>query len=265
MPHNDWQRRIARAEKLGAQFTYAAEILRFYTAIARFQERLAAEIRELTAGTGSVSLMEPLPTHLTGRFADFLRLVEHQGPEPLKQDARDLQNANASSRVECLTTFWRREEPGMPDRGSYDFFARAFLQPHAMNLRESSGFRWSGPTPFVCPFCKRKPGAGVLRPLGEGGQRSLICSFCLAEWEFRRIVCPGCGEEDHAKLPVYSADDLEHVRVEACDSCRLYIKTIDMTKSGLADPVVDEMASIPLDIWAQEHGYAKLQRNLLQL
>ena len=114
--------------------------------------------------------------------------------------------------------------------------------------------RWSGPTPYLCPFCKRKPGLGVLRPLGDGGQRSLVCSFCLAEWEFRRIVCPGCGEENHAKLPVYTAEELKHVRVEACDSCRTYIKTVDMTKSGLAEPIVDEMASIPLDLWAAEAG-----------
>jgi FdhE protein len=101
--------------------------------------------------------------------------------------------------------------------------------------------------------------------LGDGGQRSLVCSFCLAEWEFRRIVCPGCGEENHAKLPVYTAEELKHVRVEGCDSCRSYIKTVDMTKSGLAEPIVDEMAAIPLDLWAQKQGYTKLQTNLMQL
>ena len=104
-----------------------------------------------------------------------------------------------------------------------------------------------------------------MRPLGEGGQRSLICSFCLAEWEFRRIVCPGCGEEDPVKLPIYAAEELQHVRVEACDSCKTYIKTVDLTKSGLGEPVVDEMASVALDLWAQMRGYTKLQVNLLQL
>jgi FdhE protein len=64
---------------------------------------------------------------------------------------------------------------------------------------------------------------------------------------------------------VYSAEEFKHVRVEACDSCRTYIKTVDMTKSGRAEPIVDEMASIPLDMWARESGYAKLQCNLLQL
>ena len=53
--------------------------------------------------------------------------------------------------------------------------------------------------------------------------------------------------------------------MEACDSCRSYIKTVDLTKSGLAEPIVDEMASIPLDLWAQKQGYTKLQSNLMQL
>jgi len=36
-----------------------------------------------------------------------------------------------------------------------------------------------------------------------------------------------------------------------------------LTKMGLAVPVVDELATIPLDLWARKHGYQKLQINLL--
>lgn len=78
-------------------------------------------------------------------------------------------------------------------------------------------------------------------------------------------MCPGCGEEDHAKLPVYVAEEMKHVRVEACDSCKTYIKTVNMTTQGRAEPIVDEMAAVPLDVWAQSRGYAKLQANLMQL
>ena len=34
-------------------------------------------------------------------------------------------------------------------------------------------------------------------------------------------------------------------------------------RHGLADPLVDELASIPLNLWAQERGYIKLHPNLL--
>jgi formate dehydrogenase maturation protein FdhE len=38
-----------------------------------------------------------------------------------------------------------------------------------------------------------------------------------------------------------------------------------LSRNALAVPIVDEMASIPLDLWAQERGYRKLEVNLLGL
>jgi FdhE protein len=274
MAQNEWQRRIARAEELGAQYSFAAEILRFYVAVARFQETFSGELsksleRSSAEADGVASDAEafarPLRPDLAGRFGRFLSVVEQSGPDPLREAARELRHGGEDSHFQLLTAFWNETGTGALPPGPRDFFARAFLQPHAAVLRSRSTLHWSGPVPYLCPFCNRKPGLGVLRPLGDGGQRSLVCSFCLAEWEFRRIVCPGCGEENPAKLPVYTAEELKHVRVEACDSCRTYIKTVDMTKSGWAEPIVDEMASIPLDLWAQKQGYTKLQPNLLQL
>jgi formate dehydrogenase maturation protein FdhE len=55
------------------------------------------------------------------------------------------------------------------------------------------------------------------------------------------------------------------VRVEACDTCHHYIKTIDLTKDGRAVPVVDELAAIPLSLWAAENGYRKVSTNFLGL
>jgi FdhE protein len=262
---NEWQRRIARAEELSSQYSFASEILRFYGAVARFQEKVSGEIGSFSVaksvGGNGEALARPLPGKVGWRFGQFLAVVEERGTTALRDAAAELRASGGDSWWQLLADFWEGNESAAPS--PQNFFARAYLQPYAVGLR--SGMRWSGSTPHICPFCKRKPGLGVLRPLGDGGQRSLICSFCLAEWEFRRIVCPGCGEEDHAKLPVYTAEELKHVRVEGCDSCRLYIKTVDMTKMGRAEPIVDEMAAIPLDLWAERQGYTKLQRNLLQM
>lgn len=54
-------------------------------------------------------------------------------------------------------------------------------------------------------------------------------------------------------------------RVDACDTCHYYIKTVDLTKNGRAVPVVDELAAIPLSLWAAENGYMKVSTNLLGL
>ncbi len=269
------QRRIERAEELAAQYPFAAEVLRFFVPVARFQdESYGSGEKALKTQEQSISFAQPLAAGVVDRFPGFLSLVEEIGPGPVAAAACELQGRTANSQRELLSAFWTRAgaaviggEDGVEDKGDGDkeFFARAFLQPYAEFVRERVGKQQHGPTPCLCPFCSRKPGVGVLRPLGDGGQRSLVCSFCLGEWEFRRIVCPGCGEENHAKLPVYTAEEFKHVRVECCDSCRHYIKTVDLTRNGLADPVVDEIASIPLDLWAQKQGYTKLQVNLMLL
>ncbi len=64
-------------------------------------------------------------------------------------------------------------------------------------------------------------------------------------------------------MAYYSAPEIAHVRVDVCDTCHTYLKSIDLTKTGLAVAVVDELATMPLDLWAREHGYQKLQINLL--
>jgi formate dehydrogenase accessory protein FdhE len=266
--NNEWQRRIDRAEELAAQSPAARDMLRFYAAVARHQAGLYREIEKSDWVGKAASSSNPFAVWLDGDVARgvrrFLPVVERSGPAMLRDAARELAERDEQSHLQLLSAFW--EGNGIaPASGTDDFFARAYLQPYAVGIRTRANLRWNGPTAYVCPFCTRKPGLGVMRPLGEGSQRSLICSFCLAEWEFRRIICPACGETDPAKLAVYAAEELQHVRVDACDSCKSYIKTVDLTKSGLGEPVVDEIASVALDLWAAERGYAKVQVNLLQL
>ena len=90
-----------------------------------------------------------------------------------------------------------------------------------------------------------------------------MCALCLHEWECLRLVCPACGEQEFDKLPVYTAEQFAHVRIDACDRCQHYIKTIDLTKDGLAVPCVDDIASVSLDLWARERGYTRMKGNVL--
>jgi len=253
-----WQQRIRRAERLSAQHPFAAEILGFYIQTARFQEGLYQRLERLS--TKTVSVLQPHWPELLASFPSFLALVEENAPASLAEVAHDLRNAHSDSWSELLTHCWTNT--GTPTE-PLEFLVLAYLQPCAEFVRSRAGLQSEGYTHPLCPFCNRKPVLGILRPLGDGGRRSLLCGFCLAEWEFRRLVCPGCGVEDHAKLPVYTAEELPYIRVECCEACHTYMKTIDLTKNGLAEPIVDELASVPLNLWAQERGYTKLQPNLL--
>ena len=265
---SSWQRRIERAEELERLHPFAAQILHFYGKIARFQGELYGSLENASGvhqpkPSGAEAGPPELP-ELLARFPDFLRLIEQNAPPQLQVVARELHGASEATRAELLNEVWSGSD-ATQTVGIHQFPTRAFLQPYAEFVRVRSGIKWEGYTHALCPFCSRKPGIGVLRQLGDGGSRSLICSFCLAEWQFRRIVCPNCAEENPDKLPVFTAGELPNVRVECCDTCKSYMKTIDLTKNGLAEPVVDEIAAIPLDLWAQERGYTKLQPNLLQM
>jgi formate dehydrogenase maturation protein FdhE len=41
-----------------------------------------------------------------------------------------------------------------------------------------------------------------------------------------------------------------------------FVKSVDLTINWDAEPIVDELASTPLDVLAHEHGYTKLATNL---
>lgn len=255
-----WQRRIERAQELRNRYRYAAEILDFYIRIAGFQNELYGSLRELLPSE-PVDRCRPLKDsevwELTSRFGTFLGMAGEHGPEKLRNIIRELQSRGSRFWAELLGQAWQNFSAA----SAQELLAAAFLQPCAEFLLLKALEPKRGPAPGLCPFCGRKPGFAILRPLGDGAARSLGCTFCLNEWEFRRILCAGCGEQTEQKLSVFTAGD--NIRVECCDSCRTYIKTIDLTKDGHAEPIVDEMASAPLDLWAQERGYVKLRPNLL--
>jgi len=272
MSRDKWDQRIQRATELAGRFPFAAEGLRFYERVASFQKSLYTG---LAAGNGAAKKERP-PGGLRDElelfvllpwFASFLSFVQDIAPAPLAQSAAALSAAGGTRWEEMLDEFWWTGTPGNAIttmlEPTEELIAWAFLQPYAEHLADQTQQREIHDTPFLCPVCASRPQVGVLRPMGDGGKRSLICSLCATEWDFRRIICPACGEEDVGKLPVYVAEEHPHVRVEACDACHYYIKTIDLTKDGRAIPVVDELAAIPLSLWAAEHEYTKVSTNLL--
>ena len=263
-----WQQRIRRAEILAAQHPFAGQILSFYIHIARFQQDLYRHIerasRPLSGQQKAGATCPPELPELLSSFPRFLEIVKKQAPARLAQIAHDLSQSPSASWTDLLNNAWSAsDQPSKQPSDPSEFLALTFLQPYAEFIRSRVPLQLEGYSYSLCPFCSRKPALAVLRPLGEGARRNLLCGFCLCEWEFRRIVCPGCDEKDHAKLPVYTAEEFPYIRVECCDTCHTYIKSIDLSKNGLADPLVDELASVPLDLWAQDRGYAKLHPNLL--
>ncbi len=241
--------RIARAELLATEHPSAALLLNFYAQLAGFQKTVFDDLK--VKGETDIGALVPF-------FPALIELVSRNGTSLLADFAA--QNLLSSEeRLRLLSAEWQGE--GVDDPAAR-FYARALIQPYAEYLASRGDTSAADAVP-TCPFCNARPVAGVLRGEGDGGKRWLLCSLCSTEWQFRRVVCPNCGEENKDKLPIYTAPEFPAARVDACDSCRTYIKSIDLTKDGHAIPVVDEIATVVLSIWAEEHGYSKLETNLL--
>jgi FdhE protein len=251
---DQWQLRAERAKELQHQYPAAAELLRFCAAVLEFQGKVALGFKQ--QANPAIALREQIDLAAVESFLpELFAVVRKHGPAALGEVATNLQNAGPST--------WHTIFAAAIDESPHEtFFARACLQPVAEKLQEPYP-ESTDQSARQCPVCGGLPQVIILRPEGEGARRSLQCSFCLREWGFRRVLCASCGETDKVKLPYYTAEECKHVRVEACDTCRHYVKSVDLSLDGLAIPLVDEVALAALDVWAVEHGYTKIQKNLL--
>jgi len=228
-------KRAARARWLASKYPAAREALTFYADIASFQQ--------------GVDPHQPLAA-----LAALIELVLEKGPPLLREATRDLDEDTCRVAIED----YARERDVTSPRS---FFARVLLQPqmHA----KAAGHAEPGAQLGRCPRCGHPPQVGCLRALEYGTALTFICSLCLAEFPFLRGRCPACGEAEENKIAYYSAAELEHVQIQACESCRRYFHNVSLAKDPEAIPDVDEVAALPLDVWAHEKGFRKLHANLL--
>jgi FdhE protein len=266
-----WARRIARARTLAADRPPAASILSFYAGLASCQRTIgtgaSAPRREVSSFDQALDLdaaSRAVPT--------LLKWLEKEAPDPLAAQAAEAASLDTASWRDLMARVVSADadhELNELDGPALGFIVEAVLQPFAeaaanqlpleTRLREADG------RVNRCPACGGPPAIGVLREEGHGARRTLACSLCFTEWPYHRVVCPSCNETRFDALPIYTAEGLEQVRIDACDSCHVYLKTIDLTKDALAEPLVDDLATVSLDLWARERGYRRVRPNLLRI
>lgn len=258
-----WDTRINRAEELLPQAGPAAEILTFYLKLLCAQKEIDRFLRGRRDWLPSGSLAEDLET-LRDCLPTFLRTVEVNGSPVLAAEAERLMTASSETLDEMLLDYWHSPS-------DTQFFAKAFLQPYLHWLAQSGGQprdRAMTNSERVCPFCGGLPQVSFLQikdASSESGNRDLICGSCTINWSFKRVACPYCGEEHPTKLGYFHTPEYDHIRIEACDTCKRYIKGVDLTRLGFAIPLVDEVAAAALDLYASEQNYTKIELNLIGL
>lgn len=107
-----------------------------------------------------------------------------------------------------------------------------------------------------CPICGSLPLISSLKE--KEGFRFATCCFCRHEHSIRRLACPVCNEDDQKKLTFFTVEEEPGFRVDVCDSCKSYVKTIDFRElDRIAIPVLDDLDSLALDYVAASQGYRR--------
>lgn len=127
---------------------------------------------------------------------------------------------------------------------------RPFLSRCAEVLQASAGL--SAWTHAHCPLCAGQPDFAVVTPAAE---RHLICGRCALQWKFDSLACPYCRNADRSRITSFATSDGQY-RVYACDVCTRYLKVYDARRATRpVMPVVDSVATLPLDAAAMQRGY----------
>jgi hypothetical protein len=127
---------------------------------------------------------------------------------------------------------------------------RPFLSRCAEVLQQRSELaNW---THAHCALCGGDPDLAVITPSAE---RHLICGRCSLRWKFESLTCPYCRNSDRSKITSFATTDGKY-RVYACDVCQKYLKAYDGRRATRpVMPIVDSVATLPLDAAAMQRGY----------
>jgi FdhE protein len=279
-----WIARRRRADELRQRWAFAVEVLALYRAILDVQIRAFQAARATPpdpAGVAAYVVRRVLPAVIDASTAN--------GPERLATlVAERFHTAN----LQLMVARWLAgDELPAVDR----YLARAAAGPVLEALGEAAGQACTGPRDDRhCPNCGGAPQVSWIKAAAEDlvtPHRYLECGRCSASWSYPRLTCAGCGETGASLLTVFSEEGagegttpgrvvpggggsrqgrpgdtgtrFPHIRIDACWTCSRYILNIDLRRDPQAVPVVDEMAAIPLALYAQERRMAKIQPNLV--
>jgi FdhE protein len=265
-----WTRHRERAQHLGERFDFATEVMTLYSALTDVWD------------AASTLVFERRPAHLVEWVAenvvpDVVKATEAAGPDPLGLACRELYQSGQVE--ESLRTWLAGGDLEPVER----YVARASLAAPLFALGADAGAECAAdPAPRDerrCPRCGGPPQvsyrSGSDDPLVSGG-RSLLCARCGHPWSYSASACASCGETQGSKRTVYSEEHpgpivagnrgdttFPHLRIEACATCQRYLIDVDLNRDALAVPDVDELAALPLDLYAADLGLRKITPNLV--
>ncbi|MBN2516575.1 MAG: formate dehydrogenase accessory protein FdhE [Deltaproteobacteria bacterium] len=194
-------------------------------------------------------------------FFKLLEIAKKRSPDETEKILKDLDEGSLDYDNMVRDSFVRESEQQTPEEEERIFdllglFVEESLRPALEMVAEKyhDAIEKSEWTEGYCPVCSKEPKIAELRE--EEGFRYLYCNQCGFEWNYLRIKCPFCGNEDQQELAYFTIEGEEKYRVDVCNNCKRYIKTVDFRKTTeKANLDVEDIATLHLDILASEEGY----------
>jgi formate dehydrogenase maturation protein FdhE len=274
-----WSNHRRRAQRLRERYPCAVDVLTLYDAL------LDVWAPSWAAAGDALNSPDGLADWAIGAtLAAVVKATESAGPEVLAAAVREL--ANDEPR-DILVAWLAGDDLGGASAEAY--LARACLRPGLVALNEAAGDACAAdPAPRGgqnCPRCGGRPEYSFRAAGGDrlvSGGRYLACARCAHTWTYSASACPSCGETAGGQRtlyaeprpgPVVGQNDesaagevtYPHIRIEACASCSRYLLDIELNRDPAAVAEVDELAAIPLTLYAGDHGLTKITPNLMGL
>jgi FdhE protein len=195
-------------------------------------------------------------------FLRLLEIAEKKVPGETKEFVRRIKEGEVDFGEVIRNSFdFESAEEFAPelDEDTFDLielFLEESLRPALESFAEKYGgiigsSEWSE---GYCPICGKEPKIGEIK--GDEEQRFLFCNQCGFEWNYNRIKCPFCGNEEQQTLAYFTVEGEERYRVDVCNVCKRYVKIVDFRDSeGKANLDVEDIATLHLDMLASEEGY----------
>jgi FdhE protein len=160
----------------------------------------------------------------------------------------------------CQNGKWLREAAVELDVDADALQAVALLIPvpflQACNRRWASSIAESW-TEGYCPVCGAWPAFAEVR--GIERSRYLRCGRCGGGWQAQCLSCSYCAMTEHEELVTLVPEKSgSNAAIDACKRCHGYVKTFTTLQgSPPANVMLDDLASVDLDIAALEQGYRR--------
>jgi FdhE protein len=267
---NPWAASRRRAQTLRERHEFATEVLTLYLAL--------LEVWEQSWVAARADRPEDLANWAADRvLPQVVAVTERSGPAGLRNAMKDsfvLLSDRKESFMALLAAWLAGEELVPVER----YLAQATLRGPLAAVDAGVACA-ADPTPRGerrCPRCGGPPQLSFRTDTGDqlvSGARKLVCARCAESWSFSSSACAYC---DDGKRTVFTEQRdgptvgraeagglFPQLRVEACENCRRYLIDVDLGRDPLAVPEVDELAALPLDLYAAEQGFSKITPNVM--